>query len=74
MCVIKFQSSRELLQTFSCKYLGGEGDIIRHLAHFGYAVTHTQVCVITLYIIIHTTCFISLITLFLKINFITQII
>ena len=38
-----FQSSRELLQSFSGKYLGGEGDIIRHLAHFGYAVTHTQV-------------------------------
>lgn len=38
------QSTKELLQTFSCKYLSGEGDVVKHLAHFGYIVTHTQVC------------------------------
>ena len=40
---LEFQSSRELLLSFSCKYLGGEGDIIRHLAHLGYSITHKQV-------------------------------
>lgn len=38
-----FQSSRELLQLFSRKYLAGEGDIVRHLSLIGYSATHTQV-------------------------------
>ena len=37
------QSSRELLQLFSQRYLAGEGDVIRHLAQMGYTVAHTQV-------------------------------
>ncbi|KAL5489025.1 hypothetical protein EMCRGX_G018068 [Ephydatia muelleri] len=36
------KSSRDMLQTFSSKYLAGEGDIIKHLLHMGFAVTQTQ--------------------------------
>ena len=42
-CIFLFQSSRDMLQTFSSKYLAGEGDIIKHLLHMGFAVTQTQV-------------------------------
>jgi len=41
--VSSLQSSRELLQLFSRKYLAGEGDIARHLSLIGYSATHTQV-------------------------------
>ena len=44
------QSSRELLQSLSRKYLAGEGDIIKHLALIGYTVTHTQVSTVAGYI------------------------
>ena len=36
------KSSRDMLQAFSSKYLAGEGDIIKHLLHMGFAVTQTQ--------------------------------
>ena len=44
------QSSRELLQSLSRKYLAGEGDIIKHLALIGYTVTHTQVSTVAGYV------------------------
>lgn len=37
------QSSREVLLSFSRKFLSGEGDITKHLQHLGYSVSHVQV-------------------------------
>ena len=31
-----------MLLAFSRDYLRGEGDVTRHLSHFGYTVTHVQ--------------------------------
>lgn len=31
-----------MLLAFSRDYLRGEGDVTRHLSHFGYIVTHVQ--------------------------------
>ena len=36
------QSSRDILLAFSRDLLRGEGDVTRHLSHFGYVVTHVQ--------------------------------
>ncbi|KAL3871776.1 hypothetical protein ACJMK2_039754 [Sinanodonta woodiana] len=38
----EFKSSKDLLITFSRDYLGGEGDITRHLGYLGCIVTYTQ--------------------------------
>ena len=50
MCVVAIgddvellQTTKALLQTLSCKYLSGEGDIIKHLTYIGYSVSYCQV-------------------------------
>ena len=36
------KASREIVLSFSRDYLAGEGDIIKHLAYFGYELKHKQ--------------------------------
>jgi len=38
-----FQSSRDILTSFSRDFLSGEGDIIKHLGYWGYKVCQQQV-------------------------------
>ena len=37
-----FQTSRDILISFSRDFLAGEGDITKHLGYMGYMVTHQQ--------------------------------
>lgn len=39
---MNFQSSRDLLLAFSREYLGGEGDVTKHLRYLGYKVSYQQ--------------------------------
>ena len=34
--------SKEIMIKFSSDYLAGEGDVIKHLKHLGYELTHKQ--------------------------------
>ena len=38
-----FQTSKDILTSFSRDFLSGEGDIVKHLAYLGYKVVQQQV-------------------------------